>query len=221
MKAPLFCLFLVTGGFCLAAPHFARAQDADDLSVTLPNGKVLHFQTEEQKERFEAAREAQATKLQQAAAQAIEQTPAPRKELGHTALDEVPATGGKVNLAAPTFTADYYMAAPESWVGRPITLSVALVRPIDEKPRADGLRELEALTYNNDVKGFGSQNAGGYIMIMAKPDVAFDLIQRCGTRYQYNWNRLKTTLIKGELRKFSKIDSSSMGSKTYGFFVEQ
>ena len=61
--------------------------------------------------------------------------------LGQTALDEKPLPNGKVNPTAPTFTAEYYMPAPETWAGKQINLSVAYVRPLTTTTtRTDGLQ---------------------------------------------------------------------------------
>ncbi len=198
-----------------------QAQDpVSDLTVTLPTGKVVHFQTLEQKEKFEAAQAARAQQIRTQAAAA--QPTAEPFTLGHTALDEKPTANGKVNPTAPTFTADYYMFAPESWAGKQVTLSVAFVHPLeDAQPRPDGLVQMESLTYNDMTGALGGQSSGGYLTVLAKPEVASRLVQQCGTKYQYNGGRIKTTIIKGELRHFDGIGYYFGNKKQYGFLVEK
>lgn len=206
----------------LAAAGFVSAQDAvSDLTVTLPSGKTVHFQTEEQKEKFEAARAIQAAKLQQAQAKAAEEHPPKPFELGHTALDEKPTMNGKVNPNAPTFTAEYYMLAPESWAGKQITLSVASLRPYQGSARPDGDQVLLAETYNQMNSEYFGARFGGSILVMAKPEIATKLMMQCGTGNQYLYDRLKTTLIKGELRKLSSPATMGTSMRQYGFFVDQ
>ncbi len=226
---------VLLGASCLimAMLGAVHAQDSvSDLTVTLPTGKVVHFQTPEQKEKFEAARAAQIARTQQEQAKP-QPTAAPTampSSLGHTALDDQPAASGKVNPTAPTFTADYYMAAPDTWVGKQITLSVAYLHIYTRKEREDGLKEVMAFTYNNSQGGANNQLSGGNIAILAKPDVMFRLMQLCGTHWQYNGALLKTTLIRGEIRKADKLTPiyssgfngySSSDTSGYCFYVEK
>ena len=221
-NAPAMRTFLASCFVFLAVAGWAAAQDVvSDLTVTLPSGKVVHFQTEEQKEKFEAARAAQAARVQQAQAKAAEEHPPQPFELGHTALDEKPTANGKVNVNAPTFTADYYMIAPETWAGKQVTLSVAYVRPEPGAARSDGLQPLWAETYNTMGGIYNGTRFGGSIIILAKPEIAARLMQQCGTSSQYMWDRLKTTLIKGELKKAGAVASTATSMREYGFFVDQ
>ena len=200
-----------------------HAQDSvSDLTVTLPTGKVVHFQTQEQKEKFEAARAAQLARTQQAKPQPAAAPAVTPNDLGHTSLDEKPTLSGKVNPTAPTFTADYYMAAPDTWVGKPITLSVAYFQMYTQKEREDGLKEVEASTFNNSQGGANIQLSGGEMAILAKPDVMFRLMQLCGTHYQYNGALVKTTLIRGEIRKVDTLTHPySYDTSGYCFYVEK
>ena len=190
MKRILFVLSLLV---CLSA---ACAQDADPLAVTLPNGKIVHFPNAEQKAKFEAA---QQRKLQMAAA-----TPTPppihHAQLG-SALDAPAQSGtGLVNTSAPPFTANYYVIAPATWVGKSITLAVAYVTADNEGARADGLVQLTANTWNNSVVYGGDQSPGGNLVILATPAEAVRIMQQCGTTMQWmGYARLKVTMIKGQM----------------------
>src|SRR5437868_1252353 len=75
----------------------------------------------------------------------------------------------------PVFPADYYLMEPEKYLGKDITLSVAYVNPRNEQ-REDGLRQLDAETYNQ-------HHIGGTLMILAKPAAAPALIRQCGTNH--------------------------------------
>ena len=215
-------VFLASCFMFLAAAGLAPAQDAvSDLTVTLPSGKTVHFQSEDQKEKFEAARAIQTAKVQQAQAKDAEDHPPKPFELGHTALDEKPQMNGKVNPNAPTFTAEYYMIAPESWAGKQVTLSVAYLRPYTGAGRSDGNQFLLAETYNQMNGEYYNGRFGGSILVMAKPEVASRLMVQCGTRHQYVYDRLKTTLIRGELKKLDSPSPVGTSVGQYGFFVDK
>ena len=204
-------------------PLAATAQVTESLEVTLPTGKIVHFQTAEQKQKYEAARAAaaargqQATKSDQAAASDSNKLP-PLSSLGHTALDEQPRKNGIVNVMAPTFTAQYYMAAPETWVGKQVTLSVAYLTARNEGPRADGMRQLQAATWGIQ-PGVVDQNPGGSLTILATPDAALKLLNLCGSQLQFNSSGVKLSLIRGEFSVLVQSNGSSSSAKEYGLTV--
>jgi hypothetical protein len=72
------------------------------------------------------------------------------------------------------FTADYYLASPDAHLGKEVTLSVSSLNPRNEQPREDGLRQLDAQTFNQH------KNVGT-LMVLAPPATAASLIQLCGT----------------------------------------
>lgn len=214
---------------CIVFAVLSIAQTPDPLSVTLPNGRVIRFSTSEQKEKFENARAAQATeaaRAQQAvSAMASKAAAAAKPEndstLGHTALDEKPAGSGVVNVSAPTFTAEYYMIAPETWIGKPATLSVAyLTQSANQGDAQGGMRKLEAYTWGS-TSNVSDQRAGGTFTIQAPPEVAMKLLQQCGTRLQYMGWTYKTTLIKGTFTDFKKPGESRSASSRYGLKIEK
>jgi hypothetical protein len=47
-------------------------------------------------------------------------------------------------LCVRSFTADYYLANPDAYLGKEVTLSVSSLNPRNEQPREDGLRQLDA-----------------------------------------------------------------------------
>jgi hypothetical protein len=51
------------------------------------------------------------------------------------------------------FTADYYLANPDAYLGKEVTLSVSSLNPRNEQPRDDGLRQLDAQTANQHKNG--------------------------------------------------------------------
>ena len=179
-----------------------HGQDADPLAVTLPSGRVVHFQTEEQKARFQAAQARVHTAAVTAQTEAEQKSEKPFT-LGKTAAEHSAPLGGTVNVTAPTFTADYYLGtAPETWVGKSLVLSVAYLRPLDEggtpTARKDGMRELYAVTWGNIAAG-SDQNSGGGLVVLAPPEVATRLVQSCGTQLTWLGGRYRTFLVKGEL----------------------
>lgn len=193
--ALVLCLFTRAAG--------VRAQDTDPLSVTLPSGRVVHFQTEEQKARFQTAQARVHTAAVTAQSESAQKSEKPFT-FGHTAADHPAQTGGgTVNVNAPTFSADYYLgAAPETWVGKSLVLSVAYLRPAGEmgfsETGKDGMRQLYASTWGNIAAG-SDQNSGGGMMILAPPEVATRLLQSCGTQLTWMGGRYRTFLVKGEL----------------------
>ena len=210
-------LFIVLCAVSLAA----RAQDADPLAVTLPNGKIVHFQSPEQKEKFEAA---QRRKEQMSAVAAATATPAPtatRATLGSALDAPASSTSGIVNTSAPPFTASYYLLAPATWVGKKVTLAVAYVDVRNEADRADGLVQMSASTWNSSATVGGDQDHGGWITILATPAAASRIVQQCGTSLQYsNGYRVKVTMIHGEISVMETVKGENRGSKKYGFRVD-
>jgi len=71
-------------------------------------------------------------------------------------------------------TADYYLANSDAYLGKEVTLSVSSLNPRNEQPREDGLRQLDAQTFNQ-------HKNGGTLMVLARPATAASLIQLCGT----------------------------------------
>ena len=200
----------------LALPGVLDAQTEDPLALTLPSGKTVHFQSEDQKSAFLAARERAAAGGAAPAAASAQPQSTP-SSLGTTALDEKPAMGGKVNVNAPTFTADYYLFAPETWVGKQITLSVADLHPIETAPRSDGMLMFQANTYGS-FPGWVGQRHGGYMTVLATPAAAARISMLAGTRVQYNASGVKMTLIKGQFTELA--GGTSKGTK-YGLIVTQ
>lgn len=214
----------------------ALAQDADPLAVTLSNGKVVHFQSAEQKEKFEAARAGVASRAALATTplrtvpppSAAPQTPpteTPKAtpldlRLGRTALDDVPKRNGVVNVTAPVFTADYYLLAPSTWVGKKVTLAVAYLTRQDGAPTTDGLTRMQASTWNDRPGSGGDHVPGGGMTVLANPETATKLMQQCGTRLVYTggW-RVKITLIRGEITEIKPADGAETSTKAYGFRV--
>ena len=64
--------------------------------------------------------------------------------------------------APPSNTANYYMLKPESWIDKPVTLSVAWLDGANSAELKDGYRHLRAETINLN-------NWGGYITVLATP----------------------------------------------------
>ena len=199
----------------LCLPLLAQAQSDDPLAVTLPSGKVLHFQTEEQKTKYLAAKERLATGSPAPAPAAVRPTPAP---MGSAAMDEQPAMSGKVNVNAPTFTADYYMLAPETWEGKQVTLSVAYLKPKEAGTRTDGMRELRAATWGVYQNRYHHHRSGGDFTILATPAAAERISLLAGTDLEYDGTGVKLTLIKG---KFAAIKDASAGATKYGLIVTE
>lgn len=138
--------------------------------------------------------------------------------LGHTALDDKPALNGKVNPNAPPFTADYYMYAPETWVGKHVTLAVAYLSPRNDADRSDGLQQFTASTWNNTGT---NQDIGGRIVVLAKPEAAQKLATLCGTRLQFNGAGVRTMLIKGEFTVLEEAEKRTSAKKEYGVIVDK
>ena len=86
------------------------------------------------------------------------------------------------------FTADYYLANPDAYVGKEVTLAVASLNPRIEQ-REDGLRQLDAQTLNQ-------HRIGGTLMVLAPPATAASLIQLCGTNRSVRIGS-KVTMIHG------------------------
>ena len=200
----------------LAFPAVLHAQAEDPLAVTLPSGRTVHFQSEDQKSAFLAAKARAAAGGAAPAAASAQPQPTPAK-LGTTALDEKPTMGGRVNVNAPTFTADYYLFASETWVGKQITLSVADLQPVETTPRADGMLMFQADTYGS-YQAWAGQRQGGYLTVLATPAAAARISLLAGTRLQYNASGVKTTLIKGQ---FVKLAGGTSKGARYGLIVTQ
>lgn len=202
----------------LFATACLRAQDADPLSYTLPNGKVLHFETAEQRAKFLTAGERAAQGTFQQPVPAASPRPSPAAfPAGASTPTETYAGPGVGNPGAPMLTADYYTLRPETWLGKQITLSVAYVHPANSEPRDDGLVQLEAHTYGI-VGGASGPRSGGWIMILAKPAAAQRVSSVCGTTYQYTAAGGKMSIIKGEM---TVLKTSSNSHKEYGLFVDK
>jgi hypothetical protein len=92
-------------------------------------------------------------------------------------------------LCVRSFTADYYLANPDAYLGKEVTLSVSSLNPRNEQPREDGLRQLDAQTSNQ-------HKNGGALMVLAPPAIAASLIQLCGTNRSTKVGS-KVTMIHG------------------------
>ena len=182
------------------------AQD-DSLSLTLPNGRVLHFESEEQKQKFEAGRAAQAARL----AATPTPTVAPATPEPSLVLPPLPGTP-PVNTSAPTFTSDYY-GLPKSgaWNGRKVTLAVAYVRQQSE----DGSTPVKftARTWNGRPGAAGSHMEGGYVTLVATEGAARKLVVQCGTDFRYTAAGMTITMLHGVVQPLE-------GGKGYGIFVD-
>ncbi len=178
------------------------AQD-DPLSLTLPNGRVLHFESEEQKQKFEAARIA-ATPTPTVTSTAAVSTPS-------VALPPLPGTP-PVNTSAPTFTGDYY-GLPKSgaWVGRKITLAVAYVRQKSE----DGATPVKfsACTWNGRPGAASEHVEGGKVTLIASESAARKLVVQCGTQFRYTAAGMTITMLHSVVQPLE-------GGKDYGVFVD-
>jgi hypothetical protein len=104
------------------------------------------------------------------------------------------------------FTADYYLVEPDKYLGKSVTLSVAYVNPRNEQ-RDDGLRQLDAQTYNQ-------HHIGGEMMILAPPAVAARILTQCGTNRSL-YVTPKTTMVLGI------FSQEKTGSRRYYLFVAQ
>ena len=93
----------------------------------------------------------------------------------------------------PLFTADYYLANPDAYLGKTITLAVARLE-IRNEQREDGMRELQAHTYNQG--GFG-----GHLPILTSASAAPGLITLCGTALKSSGASFHFTLIRGTFLK--------------------
>ncbi len=190
----------------------ALAQEDDSLTATLPSGKVVHFETEEQKAKFLAARERMA--MTPPAPAVASATPgASPKGATHLTPEATPQMNGKVNVNAPTFTADYYLFAPETWDGKQVTVSVAYLQR-ENATRSDGLVAFTAVTYGT-LQMSGEQHFGGEMTVLATTEAASRISSLAGTRYQYNGWGTKTVLFKGTFKK------SQGGKKGYYLYVDK
>ncbi len=216
MKIALFTLAILLA----AGPARLRA---DDLSVTLPNGKVVTFQSAEQKAKFEAALNRRSTSTNPVVgqeAQPQKTTPAP---MGHTALDEQPTAVASVNIKVPQLTADYYLANPETWLGKRVALSVAYVESTSQPNTGSGLQSLLAYTYNVRPGSVDHHPmAGGKIIVLVKPEHAEQLTTLCGSKLRLQDDFVKTTLIHGEFRALENSGNASAdpGVPNYGLYVD-
>jgi hypothetical protein len=102
------------------------------------------------------------------------------------------------------FTADYYLANPDAYLGKEVTLSVSSLNPRNEGQRSDGLRQLDAQTFNQ-------HKNGGTLMVLAPPATAAALVQQCGTNRSTKPGS-KVTMIHG-------VFSQEKGSGRYYLFV--
>jgi hypothetical protein len=72
---------------------------------------------------------------------------------------------------AGSIHADYYLANPNAYLGKEVTLSVPSLNPRNKRPREDGhLMLRQSISIN-----------GGNLMVLAPPATAASLIQLCGT----------------------------------------
>lgn len=199
----------------------AHAQNVDPLTVTLPSGKTIHFQNDEQKARYDAAVQKRVTSPTAAPTPGATPLKPHLPDIRPTDKADGTTPAARVNISAPAFTADYYSVTPAGWVGRNITLSVAYFSSTGDGPnKKDGLQRLTAQTYNSAPGSVGGQSFGGEITVVAAPEAAAKLIVQCGTRYQYqSYGWLKTTLIKGEFRQLDTRGKDANDLKHFGLYV--
>lgn len=127
-----------------------------------------------------------------------------------SSLDPSPSSGtGIGNISAPMFTAHYYLGAPETWVGKKVTLSVAYLERRGEA-RADGLAPMWASTWNHSNNNtYYGQDSGGVIEVLASQKAALKLQILCGSSIQWSpsgW--LKTSMIKGTFQRTALRNAS-------------
>ena len=79
-------------------------------------------------------------------------------------------------VSPPANTADYFVAKPEAWLEKPVSLSVAWVDVSKNSELKDGYRVFRAETIN-------SNTWGGYIELLGKPGAAGRIITLCGTQH--------------------------------------
>lgn len=207
-----FCL-LLSSGRC-------PAQGDDPLSLTLPNGRVLHFETPEQKEKFESARAARlsaatpAPTLKTADHPAVASltSPAPAPAAAFPAATPLPGTP-MVNTSAPAFTGDYY-GLPKSgaWVGRKVTLAVAYVR----QRSADGEVPVRfsAYTWNGRPGAASEHMEGGWVTLVATESAARKLVVQAGTQFRYTVSGMTITMLHGVVQPLTGQD------KGFGVYID-
>ena len=106
---------------------------------------------------------------------------------------------------SPVFTAEYYLANADSYLGKTVTVPIAYVTPRNEN-RDDGMRELDAQTGDQ-------RHVIGRMMIIASPAAATRLITVCGTNPSaYTSN--KRTMVQGVFLQ------ESTGLQRYYLLVE-
>ncbi len=206
----------------LAPMGSAIAQDGA-LTVTLPSGKTVTFQTPEQKERFEAAlaRRAASSGNAPAATPAGPAVPAAvssgsGSHLGSSLSQPASTVAGVVNPDAPAFTAAYYMGAPETWIGKKVALSVGYVTSLTDGGNQEGYRMFSASTWNHAANTALGDRDGGQITVFVKAENALKLMQQCGTSFRWGsagWAR--TSIIHGEFRRLPE-DAKKEVERTYG-----
>lgn len=209
---PLPLLLVV--GFLLPRGH-CPAQD-DPLAATLPNGRVIHFETAEQKEKFEAARSAQAARAAdeartQAQRASADQPAAAAATPGTLPSAPLPGTP-PVNTSAPAFTADYYgLPKSAAWAGRKVTLAVAYVRQHSE----DGATPVKftAYTWNGRPGAAGRHMEGGWVTLVATESAARKLVVQCGTQFRYTAAGMTITMVHGVVQPLE-------GGKDCGVYID-
>jgi hypothetical protein len=82
-----------------------------------------------------------------------------------------------VQAGTPLFTADYYLANPNQWLGKSVSLSVSHLQIPNVEKRKDGLKVLIAYTSNGG-------EPGGNIGILCSQREADRLISLCGTNFR-------------------------------------
>ena len=112
-----------------------------------------------------------------------------------------------IGQSVPLYTADYYLAAPDKYLGKEVTLAVAYLAPRNEL-RADGLRQLDALTYNQKLQG-------GHLMVLTTEAAAPALITLCGTTFQHSGAGTKVTMIHGVFKQ----EENGSGVTTFSFLA--
>jgi len=115
------------------------------------------------------------------------------------------AVVASMGQSVPLYTADYYLTSPDKYLGKDVTLAVAYLSPRNEQ-RADGLRQLDPYTYNQNLHG-------GHLMVLTTQAAAPALITLCGTTFQHTGAGNKVTMIHGVFKQ------EGSGARGYYVFV--
>ena len=102
---------------------------------------------------------------------------------------------GCVQGQAPSInTANFYLAQPEKWLDKEISVNVAWLELSDSTALNNGYKELQAET-------FAAARFGGYLTVLATPDAAAHIVQICGTQRALNSRGVTPHMIHGVFSK--------------------